>query len=65
MSSRDKSDLAPLANDPAGAGVFQVTLLQVTDLQRDSTGAVLGLMASNSGLSLNSFQPPRVWGAHY
>ena len=31
---------------------FQVTLLQVTDLQWDATGAVLGLMASNSGLSL-------------
>ena len=31
---------------------FQVTLLQVADLQWDATGAVLGLMALNSGLSL-------------
>src|SRR5208282_1876080 len=31
---------------------FQVTLLQVADLQWVPTGAVLGLIASNSGLSL-------------
>jgi hypothetical protein len=31
---------------------FQVTLLQVEDLQRVAIGAVLSLMASNSGLSL-------------
>ena len=31
---------------------FQVTLLQVADLQWVATGAVLGLIASNSGLSL-------------
>ena len=31
---------------------FQVTLLQVADLQWDAAGPVLGLMAWNSGLSL-------------
>ena len=37
---------------------FQVTLLQVADLQWDATSAVLGLMTSNSGLSLAPSRRP-------
>ena len=37
---------------------FQVTLLQVAELQWVATGAVLGLIASNSGLSLAPYSRP-------